>query len=153
MCNMSKTSDEIDGSKQRILTVNALVALCYRRGGRPGRRRAVDDDKENEEPKTEVSSPDDMDLDKRPIEDPFPMHLNPRQYPVCIGDKGLSQQQRTRCYHNIWNMRDHAEKHFEGLPSDKPYICSHPKCGGKLLGNVTHFKNGCALEHNSRLRG
>lgn len=94
-----------------------------------------------------------MDMDDKLIEDPFPMRLDPRQCPVCIGNEQLSPQQRTRTWYTIWNMWDHAEKHFQGVPSCKPYVCRYPKCNGKLLNDVTHFKNHCALDHNSRLRG
>ena len=157
LCKPIKASDSdgIDSSERRILVVDALMALCQRREDRPGRRRVLDSDADsagavNEE--AEFGSSD-MSVDEKPIEDPFPMLLDSRQCPVCIGDSRLSDQQRTRQYHNIWNMWDHAEKHFQGVADDKPYVCNHPKCSGMLLNDVKHFKNHCAVKHNSRLRG
>lgn len=151
MCNTSKKPEELDGREQRVRAVEALMALCSRREDRTGRRQASDSDHGTGEWKMEALSSA-MEVDDKPLEDPFPMRLHPRQCPVCIGDEQLSAQQRTRTWYNVWNMWDHAEKHFQGVPSYKPYICRHPKCNGRLLSNVPHFKNHCAMDHNSRLR-
>ena len=152
MCNTAKKPDGSDGREQRVLAVGALLALCRRREDRPGRRPASDSDKGIIDWKMKAPNSN-MEVDDKPTEDPFPMLLNPRQCPVCIGNEQLSTQQRTRTWYTIWNMWDHAEKHFQGFPSCKPYICRHPKCDGRLLSDITHFKNHCALDHNSQLRG
>ena len=158
MCTEPEMLDKKEEAvrERRILAVAALVTLCSRRENRSGRRRTTTttdayDVKASTEPKTEAISSG-MDVDSETTQDPFPMVLDPRQCPVCIGDQALSQQQRTRCWHNMWNMWDHAEKHFQGLASNEPYPCCHPKCSGKMLSSVTHFKSHCAQEHQSRLR-
>ena len=151
MCNISKFSIT-DEREQRILAVDALRALCSRREKwRPIQRQATTGNKENSGSKSVVAGAH-VDLDQKPIVDPFPMLLDPRQCPVCIGDEGLSHQQRTYHFYNIWNMWDHAETHFQDSPSDKPYLCRHPKCNGELLNNTMHFKNHCETQHNCRLR-
>ena len=151
MCNMSKLS-EVDEREQRVVAVGALIALSYRREmRRPTQRQTTIDNKENEVLMVAGSS-NKVNPDEDRFVDPFPMHLDPRQCPVCIGDDKLSYQQRTYQFHNVWNMWDHAEAHFRGVSSDKPYFCRHPKCNDKLLSNTTHFKNHCAQQHKSRLR-
>ena len=86
MCNTSKKPEESDGREQRIRAVEALLALCGRREDRTGRRQASDSDQGTGAWKMEAPGWA-MQVDDKPVEDPFPMHLDPRQCPVCIGDE------------------------------------------------------------------
>lgn len=95
MRDTSKKSEESVGREQRVLAVGALLALCRGREDRPGRRRASDSDKRIDGWKIEAPSSA-MEVDDKPIEDQFPIRLDPRQCPVCTGNEQLSPQQRTR---------------------------------------------------------
>lgn len=102
MCNMSKLS-KTDEREQRVLAVDALIALSHRReiGRRPPQRQTTVDNKDNEVLIVAGSS-NKIDLDEGPFVDPFPMHLDPRQCPVCIGDDKLSYHQRTYHFLICW---------------------------------------------------
>ncbi|KAK4172310.1 hypothetical protein QBC36DRAFT_390518 [Triangularia setosa] len=87
--------------------------------------------------------------------DPFPLLLDGKQCPRCIGDETLSHGERTFKYSRPAVMYDHFDrKHGQQLGSVKQMSCNHTKCRGKALEfkHLNHFKSHVETVHGVRLR-
>ncbi|KAK4116055.1 FluG domain-containing protein [Canariomyces notabilis] len=88
--------------------------------------------------------------------DPFPLLLDKKQCPRCIGDETLSYEERTFKYCRPAVMYDHFNRnHARQLDSAKQILCNHPKCRreGLEFKHLDHFKNHIERVHGVRLRG
>ncbi|KAK4151935.1 hypothetical protein C8A00DRAFT_44942 [Chaetomidium leptoderma] len=93
--------------------------------------------------------------EESPGPDPFPLLMDRKQCPRCIGDETLSLEERTFKYCRPAVMYDHVDKkHAEQLGGVKQMLCNHPKCRGEALDfkHLNHFKNHVERVHGVRLR-
>ncbi|OXV05933.1 hypothetical protein Egran_06299 [Elaphomyces granulatus] len=89
---------------------------------------------------------------KAPPGDPFPLLMDRRQCPRCIGDEGLSYEERTFKYCRPSVMYDHFDReHAQQLRTQ--ISCNHPKCKGEApFQHLNHFKGHVQETHGIKLR-
>jgi hypothetical protein len=127
----------------RIQAVELMVSLCGKRETARRnyiRRRAQADVTVKEE---------------SPGPDPFPLLMDRKQCPYCIGDESLSYEERTFKYCRPAVMYDHFDrKHAPQLGDMKQLLCNHPKCREEALEfkHLNHFKNHVERVHGVKLR-
>ncbi|KAI0436703.1 FluG domain-containing protein [Xylaria telfairii] len=126
----------------RIKAVELMVALCSKRETkRNGIRRRI---------------PAGLTLkEESPGLDPFPLLMDRRQCPRCIGDEALSHTERAFKYCRPAVMYDHFDKkHASQLGGAKQISCNHPKCRQEALEfkHLRSFKNHVESVHGVKLR-
>ena len=87
--------------------------------------------------------------------DLFPLLMDRKQCPRCIGDKTLTHQERTFKYCRPAVMFDHFDtKHAQQLSGAKQMSCNHPRCKDEALEfeHLNHFKNHVETVHGIKLR-
>ena len=73
-------------------------------------------------------------MKESPGPDPFPLLMDRKQCPRCIGDEKLSYEERTFKYCRPAVMYDHFDrKHARQLGGVKQISCNHPKCKEEAL--------------------
>jgi hypothetical protein len=93
--------------------------------------------------------------EESPAPDTFPLLMQRTQCPRCIGDEGLSYEERTFQYCRPAVMYDHFDRaHAKHMSVVKQIVCSHPKCKGGALKfeHLDHFKNHVEKIHGVKLR-
>ncbi|KAK3897428.1 hypothetical protein C8A05DRAFT_47960 [Staphylotrichum tortipilum] len=92
--------------------------------------------------------------EKSPKPDPFPLLMSKTQCPECIGNQGLTIEERTFSYCRPAVMNDHFEdSHLESIQKGGDIICKHPKCKNlPPLTTVDHFRIHVERVHNVTLR-
>lgn len=89
LCDFTKDLSDQDICQRRIDAVNAITALCRRREVQRHKRRRVTKQHQKIERYRTTQSQTASGAEETGDLDPFPMFLNPRQYPICIGDEEL----------------------------------------------------------------
>lgn len=128
----------------RIRAAELMVSLC-------GKRETV---KRNHIRRRMVRA-DVTVKEESPGLDPFPLLMDRKQCPRCIGDETMSHGERTFKYCRPAVMYDHFDKtHAQQLGGVKQMSYNHPKCSGEALEfkYLTHFKNHVARVHGVKLR-
>lgn len=129
----------------RIQAAELMVILYGKREtARPGRIRRRAQAQADVTVKEESSGPD-----------LFPLLMDRKQCPRCIGDEALSQKERTFKYCRPAVMYDHFDrKHAQQLGGVKQISYNHPKCKEEALEfkHLNHFKNHVESVHGVKLR-
>lgn len=129
--------------KLRIQATELMVALC-------GKRETVKRNRIRREARADITV-----KEESPGPDPFPLLIDRKQCPHCIGDETLSYEERTFKYCRPAVMYDHFDKkHAQQLGGAKQMSCNHPKCREETLEfkHLNHFKNHVERVHGVRLR-
>jgi hypothetical protein len=143
LCNQPATLNSEELLELRIQAAELMVSLCDKRETRKRdciRRRA----------RTDVAV-----KEESPGPDPFPLLMDRKQCPLCIGDETLSHQERTFKYCRPAVMYDHFDrKHAQQLGGAKPMLYNHPKCKEEALEfkHLNHFRNHVERVHGVKLR-
>jgi len=116
--------------KLRIDAANLMVALC-------DKRETV-----KQGPRRRTAPPSDL----------FPLLMDKRQCPRCIGDEELSYEERTFKYCRPSVLYDHFDReHAQQLRTQ--ISCNHPKCKGEApFQHLNHFKGHVQETHGIKLR-
>ncbi|RYO87789.1 hypothetical protein DL766_004613 [Monosporascus sp. MC13-8B] len=138
LCNQPDNLSSAELLELRIQAAELMVVLCDKRETRKRdriRERARADATVKEE---------------SPGPDPFPLLMDGKQCPRCIGDETLSYKERTFKYCRPAVMYDHFDRKHG--PNLKP--CDHPKCRECAVEfkHLNHFKNHVERVHGVRLR-
>lgn len=132
-----------EGLKQlRIRAVDGMVALCRKRETakrKNPRQRAPANIRVKEE---------------SPRPDSFPLLMDRKQCPICIGDETLSHEERTFIYCRPTVMYDHFDKKHAQQLGVTQMSCNHPRCREEALEfkHLNHFKSHVQKVHGVRLR-
>ena len=143
LCSQPDDLSSTELLELRIQAVEVMVALCDKRETVKRdciRRRAQADVTVKEE---------------SPGPDLFPLLMDRKQCPRCIGDETLSREERTFKYCRPAAMYDHFDrKHARQLGSARQMSCNHPKCKEAALEfkHLNHFKNHVESVHGVKLR-
>ena len=125
----------------RIQTAELMVALCDKRETvkREIRQRAPAVVMVKETP---------------PEPDPFPLLMQRTQCPRCIGDEGLSYEERTFKYCRPSVMYDHFDREHAKQLRGQQFSCNHPRYKGEApeFMDLNHFKNHVKRIHGVKLR-
>ncbi|KAK0739032.1 hypothetical protein B0T21DRAFT_346396 [Apiosordaria backusii] len=106
----------------RIQAAELMVVLC-------GKRETVKRNRIRRRAQANVTV-----REKSPGPDPFPLLMDRKQCPRCIGDETLSHEERTLKYSRPAVMHDHFDrKHRQQLGGVKQMSFNHPKCRGEAL--------------------
>ncbi|GAB1320942.1 hypothetical protein MFIFM68171_11152 [Madurella fahalii] len=74
----------------------------------------------------------DVTVKESPRPDPFPLLMDRKQCPRCIGDEALSYEERTFKYCRPAAMHGHFDRnHAKQLGGTKRMSCNYPKCKGE----------------------
>jgi hypothetical protein len=116
--------------KLRIEAADLMVALC-------DKRETV-----KQGPRRRTAPPSDL----------FPLLMDKRQCPRCIGDEELSYEERTFKYCRPSVMYDHFDReHAQQLRTQ--ISCNHLKCKGEApFQHLNHFKGHVPETHGIKLR-
>ena len=156
LCHQPKDQPDGEIFDLRIETNDLMVALC-------GKRETVKRNRIQRTFQTALSVKEESPLPvaDEPVPDPapdsFPLLLNPKQCPDCIGDERLTLEERTfqYCRPTVRNdhfddrhleEREHAELHGE------PIRCYHPECRDRKFQHLDHFRNHVQTTHGVPLR-
>ncbi|KAK3898542.1 hypothetical protein C8A05DRAFT_47176 [Staphylotrichum tortipilum] len=147
LCNQPDNLSPAELLELRIQAAELMVILCGKREpARPGRIR------QRARAQTQADVPV---KEESPGPDPFPLLMDRKQCPRCIGDETLSQEERTFKYCRPAVMFDHFDrKHAQQLGSARQMSCNHPKCKEEALEfkHLNHFKNHVESVHGVKLR-
>ncbi|KAK3693261.1 hypothetical protein B0T22DRAFT_496122 [Podospora appendiculata] len=145
LCNQPDNLSSAELLELRIQATELMVILC-------GKQETVRPDRI----RRRVQAQADVAVkEESPGPDPFPLLMDRKQCPRCIGDKTLSQEERTFKYCRPAVMYDHFDrKHAQQLHSVKQMSCNHPKCKKEALEfkHLNHFKNHVESVHGVKLR-
>jgi hypothetical protein len=86
--------------------------------------------------------------------DTFPLLMQRTQCPRCIGDEGLSYEERTFQYCRPAVMSDYFDRAYaKHISVAKQMVYNHPKCKGGALKfeHLDHFKNHVDRIHGIKL--
>lgn len=143
LCKQPQDLNPERSHELRIRAAELMVALCDKRETQ--KRHAI-----QRRPPAEA-----IVQEESPGLDPFPLLMDRKQCPLCIGDETLSHEERTFKYCRPAVMYDHFDKkHAQQLGSVKQMSCYHPKCREEALEfkHLNHFKNHVERVHGVRLR-
>ncbi|KAK4096626.1 hypothetical protein N658DRAFT_501359 [Parathielavia hyrcaniae] len=143
LCNQPDNLSSFGLLELRIQAAELMVVLCDKR---ETRKR----DRIRQRARTEVAV-----KEESPEPDPFPLLMDRKQCPLCIGDETLSFEERTFKYCRPAVMYDHFDrKHARQLGGVKQMSCHHPKCSEEALEfkHMNHFKNHVERVHGVKLR-
>ena len=143
LCNQPDDLSSSELLELRIQAAELMVALC-------GKRETVKRNRIRRRVRADVTV-----KEESPGPDPFPLLMDRKQCPHCIGDETLSHEERTFKYCRPAVMYDHFDrKHAEQLGGVKQMSCNHPKCKEEALEfkHVNHFKNHVERVHGVKLR-
>ncbi|KAN0087176.1 Protein of unknown function (DUF3435) domain containing protein [Elaphomyces granulatus] len=89
-----------------------------------------------------------------PEPDPFPLLMQRTQCPRCIGDEGLSYEERTFKYCRPSVMYDHFDREHAKQLRGQQFSCNHPRCKGEApeFMDLNYFKNHVKRIHGVKLR-
>ncbi|KAK4198138.1 hypothetical protein QBC40DRAFT_230740 [Triangularia verruculosa] len=142
LCNQPDNLSSTELLEFRIQVAELMVTLCGRQ--ETGRKRTPRRARADVAVKEESPGPD-----------PFPLLMDRKQCPCCIGDETMSHGERTFKYCRPAVMYDHFDrKHAQQLGGVKQMSCNHPKCSSEALSfkHLRHFKNHVEKVHGVRLR-
>ena len=147
LCDQPDNLSPAELLELRIQAGELMVILCGKREtARPDRTRR----------RARAQAPADVAVkEESPGPDPFPLLMDRKQCPRCIGDETLSQEERTFKYCRPAVMFDHFDrKHARQLGSARQMSCNHPKCKeeGLEFKDLNHFKNHVQRVHGVKLR-
>ncbi|KAK3940940.1 FluG domain-containing protein [Diplogelasinospora grovesii] len=129
----------------RIQAAELQVALCHK-------REKVKRDRIRRTAPTDV-----IIKEESPRPDHFPLLMDRRQCPECIGDEGLSYEERTFTYCRPAVMYDHFDReHANQLRRAEQILCKHPICTREALKHkiMYLFKDAIqAMDLNQLLKG
>ena len=143
LCNQPDNLSPAELLELRIQVAELMVILC-------GKRETVRPDRIRRRAQAQVQANVTV-KEESPGPDSFPLLMDKKQCPRCIGDEKLSHEERTFKYCRPAVMYDHFDrKHAQQLGGVKQLLCNHPKCRGEALEfkHLNHFKN-----HIERVRG
>ncbi|KAK4107064.1 hypothetical protein N656DRAFT_840631 [Canariomyces notabilis] len=143
LCNQPDNLSSAELLELRIQAAELMVSLCDKRETR--KRDCV-----RQRARTDV-----VVKEESPGLDSFPLLMDKKQCPLCIGDETLSYEERTFKYCRPAVMCDHFDrKHVQQLGGVKQMSCYHPKCKQEALEfkHLNHFKNHVERVHGIRLR-
>ena len=147
LCNQPDNLSSAELLELRIQAAELMVILC-------GKREPARPDRIRRRARAEVQA-DVTVKEESPRPDPFPLLMDRKQCPRCIGDEKLSHEERTFKYCRPAVMYDHFDrKHAQQLGGVKQMLCNHPKCKEEALDfkHLNHFKNHVESVHGVRLR-
>jgi hypothetical protein len=148
-CNQLEDLSSAQLLELRIRASELTVALCRK-------RETVKRDVIRRRAPTDV-----IIKEESPPPDPFPLLMDRRQCPRCIGDDGLSYGERTFKYCRPAVMYDHFDKqHAKVLQKAELIYCNHPLCVEEArkfvrsnhFKDLNHFKNHVERVHRVKLR-
>ncbi|KAK4158599.1 FluG domain-containing protein [Cladorrhinum sp. PSN259] len=143
LCNQPDNLSSTELLELRIQAAELMVALC-------GKRETVKRNRIPRRARADVTV-----KEEAPGPDPFPLLMDRKQCPCCIGDETLSHEERTFKYCRPAVMYDHFDrKHAKQLDGVKQMSCNHPKCRREALEfkHLNHFKNHVERVHGVKLR-
>ncbi|KAI6080814.1 FluG domain-containing protein [Hypoxylon rubiginosum] len=143
LCNQPADLKSDELFRLRIQATDLMTALCHKRETKRREQRRA-------KMQTHLQTEEGF-----PRSDSFPLLMLKTQCPLCIGDEGLSYEERTFPYSRPSVMYDHFDReHGKKLKGVQQLSCNHPKCKeGKLaFENLNHFKNHIATVHGVHLR-
>ncbi|KAK4221693.1 FluG domain-containing protein [Podospora fimiseda] len=143
LCNQPDNLSSTELLELRILAAELMVVLC-------GKRETVKRNRIQRRARADVKV-----KEESPGPDLFPLLMDRKQCPHCIGDETLSFEERTFKYCRPAVMYDHFDrKHTQQLGSVKQMSCNHPKCREEALEfkHLNHFKNHVEQVHGVKLR-
>jgi hypothetical protein len=147
LCNQPEDLSHEELSSLRIQAAELWVALC-------GKRETVKRDRIRRRLPASV-----MVKEESPQPDAFPLLIDGKQCPRCIGDERLSFEERTFKYCRPAVMYDHFDReHLEEMKENEKHnliFCDHPKCKeeGVKLKHLDHFRAHVMSRHVVSLRG
>ena len=156
LCHQPKDQSDEELLDFRIEINDLMVALC-------SKRETV---KRNRIRRTYQTAPSMKEESPLPIantiSDPgsdssFPLLMNPKQCPDCIGDRRLTLEERTFRYCRSTVRNDHFDdRHLEEREraelNGEPIKCYHPKCQDEKFLHLDHFRNHVQTIHGVPLR-
>ncbi|KAK4220476.1 FluG domain-containing protein [Podospora fimiseda] len=130
LCNQPDNLSSTELLELRILAAELMVVLC-------GKRETVKRNRIQRRARADVKV-----KEESPGPDLFPLLMDRKQCPHCIGDETLSFEERT------------FKKHTQQLGSVKQMSCNHPKCRRKALESkhLNYCKNHIEKVHDVKLR-
>ncbi|KAL6354147.1 hypothetical protein LRP88_12481 [Fusarium phalaenopsidis] len=145
------TEDQI--AQRRIDSIDLMVALC-------GKRETVRRSHARQSAKACLSiktEPPEIEHERLPSPDRFPLLLHAAQCPDCIGDERLSREERTFTYCRPTVMNDHFDdqhliRREQAERSGEKIRCEHPKCRDVKFQHVDHFRRHVQEVHGVTLR-
>ena len=143
LCNQPDNLSSTELLELRIQAAELMVVLC-------GKRETVKRNHIRRRARADV-----IVKEESPRPDHFPLLMDRKQCPRCIGDETLSHEERTFKYCRPAVMYDHFDRnHAQQLGGVKQMSCNHPKCRGEALEfkHLNHFKNHVERVHGVKLR-
>ncbi|KAK4220989.1 FluG domain-containing protein [Podospora fimiseda] len=143
LCNQPNNLSSTELLELRILEAELMVVLC-------GKRETVKRNRIQRRARADVKV-----KEESPGPNLFPLLMDRKQCPNCIGDETLSFEERTFKYCRPAVMYDHFDrKHTQQLGNVKQMSCNHPKCREEALEfkYLNYFKNHVEQVHGVKLR-
>ena len=158
--NQPKDLNDEDLFQLRIKTTDLILALCGKKEtGRVAKGGAGDRNRAQRTSRLVLPSiKDEPPLGiQEPNLDQFPLLLDPKQCPDCIGDESMALQERTFRYCRPTVRNDHFDDaHLEARElverRGESIKCYHPKCTEIKFQHLDHFRNHVHEVHGIPLR-